>query len=81
MKKYVKNKNVTTYKNNQFDLDASYAAANEIRKEKKMPTSIALDPTTIEKLKNLALKKGVPYQVLMRMFIIEGIKREGKKTA
>lgn len=48
-----------------------------IRKSSKLPTSVALEVSTIRGLKQLAEKKGVPYQVLMRMFIVEGL---GKAT-
>ena len=79
MKKYVKNKNSEMYKENEFELKKSLKASSEIAKEKKQPTSIALDPKTIEQLKILAEKKGIPYQVLMRMFIVDGYQRM-KKT-
>lgn len=49
------------------------------RRKKKMPTSVALDPETIEGLKSLAERKGIPYQVLMRSFILEGLECEMDK--
>lgn len=42
---------------------------------RKRPTSVALDPQLIEELKTEAKARGVPYQILMRMFIVEGFKR------
>ena len=42
---------------------------------RKMPTSVSLPPEVVEELKALALDKGIPYQVLMRSFIMEGLKR------
>lgn len=48
---------------------------------KKVPTSIALDPDFIKELKKEAADRGIPYQILMRMFIIEGFKRLKKKAA
>jgi len=39
---------------------------------KKVPTSVALDPRFVADLKKEAEARGVPYQILMRMFIIEG---------
>ena len=36
---------------------------------------MALDPQLVEELKAEASARGVPYQVLMRMFIVEGFKR------
>ena len=41
----------------------------------RKPTSVALESKTIQELKKLAGKKNVPYQVLMRMFIVDGLKR------
>lgn len=46
---------------------------------KKVPTSVALDPHFIVALKKEANARGIPYQILMRMFIIEGFERM-KKT-
>jgi predicted DNA-binding protein len=40
-----------------------------------MPTSVSLPPEIVEELKELADKKGIPYQVLMRSFIIEGLEK------
>ena len=45
---------------------------------KKIPTSIALDPRFVAELKKEALARGIPYQILMRMFIIEGFQRMKK---
>ncbi len=47
---------------------------------RKMPTSISLPPEIVEELKNIADKKGIPYQVLMRSFILEGLEKL-KKSA
>ena len=41
----------------------------------RKPTSVALEERTIAKLKKIAKKKSIPYQVLMRMFIMDGIER------
>jgi predicted DNA binding CopG/RHH family protein len=48
---------------------------------KKVPTSIALDPRFIAELKKEALARGVPYQILMRMFIVEGFQRMKKASS
>ena len=45
---------------------------------KKVPTSIALDPRFVAELKKEAEARGIPYQILMRMFIIEGFQRMKK---
>jgi hypothetical protein len=42
---------------------------------RRKPTSVALDESTIKDLKKISVKLDVPYQVLMRMFILEGIRK------
>jgi hypothetical protein len=59
----------------EFDQDALLKAARRLRKSRKLPTSVALDGSTIEELKALAHWRGVPYQVLMRMFILDGLRK------
>lgn len=78
-KKYVKNKDPQMYKEVEFDKN-KVLQGREQRRLKKKPTSIALDEETILELKELAAKKGIPYQVLMRSYIIQGIKKD-KKSA
>ncbi len=56
-----------------FEKSKILAAAKRLRKKRKLPTSIALEEETIKQLKALAEWRGVPYQVLMRMFILEGL--------
>jgi len=51
------------------------AAMKKARGLRKRPTSVALDLEFIDELKAEAKARGVPYQVLMRMFIVEGLKR------
>ena len=46
-----------------------------LKAKKKVPTSVALDPDLVSEIKIAAEEKGVPYQVLLRMFIVEGFKR------
>ena len=53
-------------------------ARAEVGEPKKVPTSVALDPRFIAELKKEAQSRGVPYQILMRMFIIEGFQRMKK---
>lgn len=48
-------------------------AARRLKKRRKFPTSVALEENTIKELKVLAHWRGVPYQVLMRMFILDGL--------
>jgi predicted DNA binding CopG/RHH family protein len=63
----------------EFEVEKSLAAREEMR-AKKRPTSVALDEKTINELKALAELKGIPYQVLMRSYILEGIRKDKKAT-
>lgn len=58
----------------EFDANSILEAMKKSSKKKK-PTSVALDEKTIKDLKTIASKLEVPYQVLMRMFILEGLKK------
>ena len=53
----------------------------EVGEPKKVPTSVALDPRFVADLKKEAKARGIPYQVLMRMFIVEGFTRLKKQSA
>lgn len=50
-------------------------AMRRYKHTRKRPTSIALDEATITELKDIAEKQGIPYQVLIRVFILDGLKR------
>jgi len=60
-----------------FELDSKkiLAAMRRHKDSKKKPTSVALDETTIQELKALAETQGIPYQVLIRVFILDGLER------
>ncbi len=60
-----------------FELDARkiLAAMKRHKESRKRPTSVALDDTTIRDLKAIAEKQGIPYQVLIRVFILDGIEK------
>ncbi len=73
-KHYVKN-NDTYDKTSQFDEKKLEDALKRSKKKRKIPTSIALDPDLVVEIKSAAEQQGVPYQVLLRMFIIDGFKR------
>ncbi len=62
----------------ELDSDKILAAMRRHRESKKKPTSVALDETTIQELKKLAAKQGIPYQVLIRVFILDGLDRMKK---
>ena len=57
----------------QMDEKRILKSVKSLRGSHKLPTSVALEVSTIKGLKELAERKGVPYQVLMRMFIVEGL--------
>lgn len=65
-----------------FDLDSKkiLAAMKRYKDSPKKPTSVALDEATIQELKAVAEKQGIPYQVLIRVFILDGLERF-KKSA
>lgn len=71
MKRYAKS--LREYQNIEFDEKKLIAIAKRLKKGRKFPTSVALEENTIEELKTIASKKGIPYQILMRMFILEGL--------
>ena len=53
-------------------------AAKRLKGKRKLPTSVALEEETILELKAMAEGRGVPYQVLMRMFILDGLHKSGQ---
>lgn len=65
----------------RFEKKKILEAAKRLKKKRKLPTSIALEETTIKELKALAEWRGVPYQVLMRMFILDGLRHSQKAGA
>lgn len=62
----------------EFDYKKSKASQGKIKR--KMPTSISLPEEVVEELKKIAVKKGIPYQVLMRSFIMEGLEKIKKAS-
>ncbi len=72
---YVKSSDKEYRAVSRFDKKAILGAAKRLKKKRKLPTSIALDEVTVRELKVLADWRGVPYQVLMRMFILDGLHR------
>jgi hypothetical protein len=65
-------KSLPEYDEVEFDEEAVLKSR---RVGRKMPTSVSLPPEVVEELKLIAEKKGIPYQVLMRSFIIEGLEK------
>lgn len=73
MKKSVKR--LKKYDRIDFDPQEIIAGMSRLKGARRKPTSIALEEELLEELKEIADKKGVPYQVLMRLLIAEGLKR------
>jgi len=46
------------------------------KREFKKPITLRLEPSQIEDVKKIANKKGLPYQTLIRMWIVEYIRKE-----
>jgi hypothetical protein len=65
-------KSLPEYDEVEFDEEA---VLNSRKVGRKMPTSVSLPPEVVEELKAIAEKKGIPYQVLMRSFILEGLQK------
>ncbi|MEN9528892.1 MAG: CopG antitoxin of type toxin-antitoxin system [Pseudomonadota bacterium] len=72
-KRYVKN-NKSYKKPSEYNEEKIAAAMKRLKAKRKVPTSVALDPDLVDAIKKAAEERGVPYQVLLRMFIIEGFK-------
>lgn len=64
-----------------LDSEKILAAMKRYKASRKKPTSVALDETTIRELKAVAEKQGIPYQVLIRVFVLDGLERLKKKAA
>ncbi len=73
MKKYAKQSK--KYDRVDFDTDAIIAGMSRLKGNRRKPTSVALEEELLDELKSVADKRGVPYQVLMRLLIAEGVKR------
>ena len=65
-------KSLPEYDEVEFDEEA---VLNSRKVGRNMPTSVSLPPEVVEELKAIAEKKGIPYQVLMRSFILEGLQK------
>jgi predicted DNA binding CopG/RHH family protein len=58
-----------------FDPKEIISGMSRLKGERRKPTSVALEVELLKELKTLAEKRGVPYQVLMRLLIADGVKR------
>jgi predicted DNA binding CopG/RHH family protein len=59
----------------EFEAEKILAAMKRYKDSRKKPTSVALDEKTISELKKVAEKQGIPYQVLIRVLILDGLER------
>jgi predicted DNA binding CopG/RHH family protein len=73
MKKSVKR--LKSYDRIEFDSQEIIAGMRRLKGARRKPTSIALEEDLLKELKAIAHKRGVPYQVLMRLLIADGLKR------
>lgn len=73
MKTYAKR--LKMYDKIDFDPKEIIAGMSRLKGARRKPTSVALEEELLDELKSLADKRGVPYQVLMRLLIADGIKR------
>jgi predicted DNA binding CopG/RHH family protein len=64
------------------DLGLDEALREDILKRKRKRTmkniSIKIDPLYLQAIKKIAVKKGIPYQTLLRQWVAEEIKKELK---
>jgi predicted DNA binding CopG/RHH family protein len=73
MKKYAKR--LKEYDKIGFDPKEIIEGMSRLKGARRKPTSVALEDELLKELKGLAQKQGVPYQVLMRLLIADGVKR------
>lgn len=60
----------------ELEVDPELRAKVEARAKVKKPVTLRLDAEQIASAKAIAREKGIPYQTLIRMWVVEGIKRE-----
>ena len=73
MKKSVKR--LKDYDRIEFNAEEIIAGMSRLKGARRKPTSIALEDEMLKELKNIAASKGIPYQVLMRLLIADGLKK------
>ena len=76
MKKYAKS--LKEYDKIEFDSKEIIAGMSRLKGARRKPTSVALEEKLIKELKALSLQRGLPYQVLMRLILADGMKRMKK---
>ncbi len=73
MKRYAKR--LKTYDRIEFNPEEIIAGMSRLKGTRRKATSIALEEELLDDLKSLAHQRGIPYQVLMRLLISDGIRR------
>ena len=73
MKKFAKRSKA--YDKIEFDSQAIITGMSRLKGTRRKPTSVALEEELIKELKSLAHARGVPYQVLIRLLIADGVRR------
>jgi len=59
----------------EFNTEEILAGMKRLKGARRKPTSIALEEELLKEIKQVADKKGIPYQVLMRLLIADGLRR------
>ena len=73
MKKSVKR--LKAYDRIEFNVSEIVAGMSRLKGARRKPTSIALEDEMLKELKEIAAARGIPYQVLMRLLIADGLKK------
>ena len=73
MKKYARQ--LKEYDHIEFDPKEIISQMSRLKGARRKPTSVALEVTMLKELKSWASKQGLPYQVLMRLLLADGLKR------
>ena len=73
MSNYVKSEK--GYQKVTFETKKIVSAYKKLKSQKKHPTSINLSEETVADLKRIATARGIPYQTLMRMLLLEGLQK------
>ena len=74
MKNYYAKSKKECEKTSLLDSDKILEAMKRVKGRRK-PTSVALEESVIKDLKSVAEKLNLPYQVLVRLFILDGLRR------
>jgi hypothetical protein len=68
-------KRLKEYDQIDFDLKEIIAGMSRLKGARRKPTSIALEDELIKELQGIAKERGIPYQVLMRLLLADGVRR------